>query len=165
MTDILQTRLNGTPFSNTSCSWLIAGAPYIGITAINYEEKRERALIHGQRKDGTPLGITSGKYSVGAVTMTMLTSTFQRLAEQLTILGLGSYGDAIFPIIATYSETRASLAGEPPVIVDIQGCRITGIKNPHAEGFEGLMTEVEMMAMTLSRNGLRLWSVINGLGV
>lgn len=164
MTDIIETRLNGTPFSATSCSWNIATAPYVGVLALAYEEKRERKIVYGSRKDGTPLGMTGGKYGVGSVSITFLRSSFQRLIEQLSVLGLGSYGDAIFPILATYAEPQASLAGVPPIVIAIDGCRITGAKDSFQEGIDELVTEVEIMAMSITRNGLRLWSVVNGVG-
>ncbi len=165
MTDILETRLNDVVYSATSCSWLIAGAPFVGITALSYSEKRERKLVHASRKDGTPLGMTGGKYSVDSISMTMLRSSFQRLVEILTPLGLGSYGDAKFPIIATYSEPFATIQGVPPVVVAIDSCRITGVKDSYQEGVDELVTEVEMMALAVTRNGLRLWSTVNGLGI
>ena len=165
MTDIVQTRLNSAIYSATSCSWNIGGAPYVGITALNYEEKRERKLVHAARKDGTPLGMTGGKYSVGAVSITMLRASFDLLTTQLTALGLGSYGDAVFPIVATYSEVAAQLQGVLPIVVLIDGCRITGVKEGFTEGIDELTTEVEIMAMSLTRNGKRLWSVVNGLGL
>jgi hypothetical protein len=163
MTDILQTRLNTSPYSATSCSWIIAGAPYVGITALSYEQKRERKLVHGSRRDGTPLGKTAGKYSVGSVTMTMVRSSYDLLTTQLSILGLGSYGDAVFPIIATYSDPFAQLQGVPPIVVMISGASIVGEKEAYAEGFDELLTEVELMALTLTRNNKRLWSVVNAL--
>jgi len=165
MTDLIETRLNDTPFSATSCSWNIALAPFVGITALSYSEKRERKFVHASRKDGTPLGITNGKYSVDGLSMTMLRSSFQRLIEILTVQGFGSYGDARFPIIATYSEPLALLAGVPPITVAVAGARITGVKDSYAEGIDELVTEVEMTALAITRNGLRLWSVINGIGV
>lgn len=165
MTDIIETRLNNTIYSATSCSWSIALAPFVGITALNYSEKRERKLVHASRKDGTPLGMTSGKYSVDSLSVTMLRSSFQRLIELLTPLGLGSYGDAKFPIVATYSEPLASISGVLPITIAIEGCRITGAKDSYAEGIEELVTEVDMMALALTRNGLRLWSVVNGIGL
>lgn len=165
MTDIIETRLNDVPYSATSCSWTIAGAPFIGITALSYSEKRERKLVFASRRDGTPLGITSGKYSVDALSITMLRSSFQRLVEVLTLVGLGSYGDARFPIVATYSEPLASLVGVIPITALISGCRVTGVKDSYSEGTDEAVTEVEMMAMSLTRNGTRLWSVINGVGV
>jgi len=165
MSDVLQTRLNDTIYSATSCSWLIAAAPYIGILSLDYSEKRERKLVHASRRDGTPLGITSGKYSVDSLSMTMLRTSFQQLITTLSVLGLGSYGDATFPIIATYSDVQAQLKGATPIVIAIEGARITGVKESRAEGIDELTTEVEMMAMGLTRNGQRLWSVANGLGV
>lgn len=162
MTDLIQTRLNSKPFSATSCSWKIAFAPYVGVTALDYAEKRERKLVHASRKDGTPLGITNGKYMVDGISITMLRSSAQRLFEQLSILGLGSYGDAQFPILATYSEP---LAPEPPIVVAIAGCVITGVKDTYAEGIDELVTVIDMMAMQITRNGLALYSRINGLGI
>jgi hypothetical protein len=162
MTDILTTRLNDVPYSMNSCTWNIALAPFIGITALNYSEKRERKLVHASRKDGTPLGITSGQYSIDSLSMTMLRTSFQRLVELLSVPGLGSYGDAIFPIVATYSDPNATLRGELPITVDIQGCRITGVKDTFQAGTDELVTEVEMMGLQLTRNGARLWSVVNG---
>jgi hypothetical protein len=165
MTDIIETRLNDVPYSATSCSWNIALAPFIGITRLDYSEKRDRKMVHGSRRDGTPLGITAGKYFIENLSITMLRSSFQRLAELLTPLGLGSFGDARFPIIATYSDVSAQLNGVPPITVDIQGCRIVGVKDGYQEGTDELVTDVEMMGLTLTRNGLRLWSVINGVGI
>lgn len=165
MTDILETRLNSTPFSATSCGWLIAGAPFVGITALSYGQKRERKKVWGSRRDGTALGMTSGKYDVDNPSITMLRSSYQRLIELLTLPGLGSYGDAIFPIVATYSEPQASLAGVPPIVVLIEGCRIVSEKDSYAEGIDEQVTELELAAMSVTRNGLRLWSVVNGLGV
>ena len=165
MSDLLQTRLNDVPYSATSCSWLIAGAPYVGITSLSYGEKRERKLVHASRRDGTPLGITSGKYSIDGLSMTFLRSSFQRLIEQLSVLGIGSYGDATFPIIATYSDVQAQIKGEKPIVIHIDGARITSVKDSRDEGFDELTTEVEMMAMAMTRNGLRLWSVANAVGL
>lgn len=165
MSDLIETRLNDTPYSATSCSWTIAGAPFVGITALSYSEKRERKLVYASRKDGTPLGMTSGKYSVDSVSVTFLRSSFQRLVEVLSLQGLNSYGDARFPIVATYSEQLATLAGVLPITVLITGCRVTGVKDSYSEGIDEAVTEVEMMALALTRNGTRLWSVVNGIGV
>lgn len=161
MSDLIQTRLNGTPFSATSCSWRFAGAPYVGITALSYEEKRESKLVHASRRDGTPLGITAGKYSLGAFTVTMLRTSFDILSGQLTALGKGSYGDARFPFTAEYSDIDAGAAGTPPIVILISGCKIVGVKEAYAEGIDELLTEVEMMGLTLVRNGKQLWSVVN----
>lgn len=165
MTDSIETRLNDTIYSATSCSWKLALAPFVGVTALSYAEKRERKLVHASRKDGTPLGRTSGKYMVENVSITMLRSSFQRLAELLTPLGLGSYGDAVFPIVATYSEPRATMRGVLPIVVAVDGCTIVGVKDDYTEGIDELVTVVDISAMAVTRNGLRLWSVVNGIGL
>lgn len=166
MSDIVQTRLNRTPYSATSCAWFIAGAPYIGILDFNFGEKRERKLVHAGRKDGTPLGLTSGKYSIDGLSIKMLTSTFQLVIAQLSLpqWGNGSYGDASFPIIATYSDPAAQLQNVQPIVIDIDGASITGAKDSHSEGIDEAVTEVELMALYASRNGLRLYSLVNGIG-
>ncbi len=94
----------------------------------------------------------------------MLTTSFQRLIEILTPLGAGSYGDAVFPILCTYQEPRAVLEGVPPIVILITGCSIVGEKDGHAEGIDEALTEVEYDGMTMTRNGLQLWSVVNGIG-
>jgi len=162
MTDLIETRLNDIPFSATSCSWLFAGAPFVGITAVDFEDKRERKLVHASRKDGTPIGLTNGKYLPGQVVVTMLRSSSQRLLELLTPLGFGSYGDARFPFIAKYQEI---LAPVPPVIVMVAGCRIAGVKETFAEGSDELLSVVTMDCLTITRNGLALYSRVNGLGI
>jgi hypothetical protein len=163
MTDLLETRLNDVPYSATSCSWKFALAPFVGIVAFDYGQKRERKLVHASRKDGTPLGITGGKYSVDTLSVTFLRSSYQRLCELLTPLGLGSYGDARIPILATYSEPLA--IGVPPIIIAITGARITAEQDTFAEGIDELVTKVDFMATSMTRNGLRLFSVVNGIGL
>jgi len=158
MTDLIETRLCDVPFSATCCSWNIAGAPFIGITSLSYEEKIERKLVHPSKRDGLPLGITEGRYSVSSLSITMLRSSFQRLVEILTVLGGGTYGKAEFTIVATYGDLFASLQGVPPITVSIFGCRITGVKDTFQEGIDELVTEVELMAIAVTRNGHQLWS-------
>lgn len=164
MSDIVQTRLNGTIYSATSCSWFIAGTPYIGILDFNISQKRETKLVYAGRRDGTPLGMPSGKYSVDGLSMKMLTSSYQILIAQLSVLGLGSYGDAEFPIVATYSEPRAQVQGVQPIVIDISGARITSEKDSRSEGIDESVTEIEMMALSATRNGLKLYSLVNGIG-
>jgi hypothetical protein len=162
MTDLLETRLNDTIFSATSSEFNILGAPFVGILSLDYEQKRERKLVYGARKDGTPLGMTGGKYGIGSFGMSMLRSSYQRLIELLSLKGFGSYGDASFPISAVYAEPLALLKGVPPIVIAIEGCRIISEKDTNKEGIDEAVTEVGLAAMSLTRNGMRLWSVING---
>lgn len=157
MEDEIQTRLNDVPFSANSCSWNIAGAPYVGITSLAYGQKRDRTIVAASMPGGVPAGITSGDYKVEGLSITFLRSAYQRLIVQLSVLGLGSYGNAIFPIVAKYSDVQAQLRGEKPIVITIIGARICGEKDSREANTEALVTEVELMAMSLTRNGLRLW--------
>jgi hypothetical protein len=161
MTDIIQTRVNKTIYSANSCDFKIALAPFLGITTFDWEQKRERKLVHAMRRNGTPLGKTAGKYSVANVGFTMLAATYDRLTDLLTPLGLGSYGDAEFPILITINEPGQPV---PPIVIAIADCSIVNEKETVAEGIDELLVEVDILASTLTRNGKQLWSFVKGLG-
>lgn len=163
MSDLIQTRLNTNLYSAASCSWLINAIPYEGITALSYSDKRERALVFASRKDGKPLGVTGGQYQVDSLSITMLRASANQLMLDLTPVGLGSFGNADFPIVATYSEVAAQLRGEQPIVVVINGCRITGVKEGFATGTDALITEFTLMALSLTRNGMSLANIVAGV--
>lgn len=163
MTDILLTRVNNDIYSANSLSWLFDDAPYVGLLALDYSEKRGRKLVKAGRRDGTPLGMTAGDYAVDALSMTMLVASFDILTTYLTVKGLGSYGDAKFTINVGIADVFAQAQGVPPISVNITDCAITGVKASYAVGVDEQAVEVEMMALSLTRNGKRLWSVVNGI--
>lgn len=161
MTDII--RVNSTIFSWNSTSMKIALTPYNGIMSIDYEEKRERKVVYGMKRDGKPLGKTSGKYSVPSVSLKMLRTTWEKLSTDLTVLGLGSIGDAEFPML--FQAYEPVLTTDLPQTVLFENCTIDGIKHSHAEGTDELTTELEIGCLQLTQNGKRLWSVVRGLGI
>lgn len=157
-------RWNNRVVSAKSCRYLIAGVPYVGITALDYEEKLEKELVYGADRSGSPIGMTSGKYSVSPFTITMLKDVFmKKFLPQMAILSAanlapGSYGAGSFPLVAQYSE--------PPLTPDqdiISGCQIVGTKDAYQEGISALVTEISLMAMVLERNGLTLYSKLRSL--
>jgi hypothetical protein len=91
-------RIGGFMFSRTSVSVHVDGVPYTGIFELKGEESREGELVHGQRGDGTPLGITSGLYMPGPFSMKMYPDTAEQVLSQLSLLGLGSFGNALFTL-------------------------------------------------------------------
>ena len=158
MTDIL--RINNLIVGWNSASFYIDGLdPYNGITSINYEQKRERKVVYGMRRDGTPLGKTSGKYSVPNVSITFLRDSYDKLTTYLTLKGLGSYGDAEFAFSLLYSEPKAG------TIISIigTGCTIDGEKDSQQEGTDELVTEVEIGCLSILRNGKPLYSLARNL--
>jgi hypothetical protein len=158
VTDII--RVNNTILSWNSFSFKIDGIPWVGITSFDYEQKRERKVVHAAKRDGTPLGKTSGKYTVPSCKLTMLRDSYDKLTTILTAKGLGSYGDAEFTFIAQYIEPL-----QPPITVIGTGCTIDGEKEAQAEGVDELVTEVEIGCLALSKNGKSLASLIRAIPI
>lgn len=163
MDQILQSlRVNRTVYSWTSSRTRIDGAPYTGIVSIDYEQKRDVKVVWAERQDGTALGWTSGKYSVPAVTMKMLKTTSDSFTTQLTVKGLGSYGDAEFPLVVQCVEP---LSGAQPLTAILAPCRVVGKKDAYEEGIDELLDEYTLACLAVTENGKRLWSAIRGIGV
>ena len=98
-------RISGFVFGRTSTTHLFDGIPYTGVLEVGgLEEAREGELIHGQRTDGTPLGITSGLYMPGAFTWKMAIDSAEQLCETLAIKGLGSFGSYLFTYVIEIFE-------------------------------------------------------------
>jgi hypothetical protein len=150
-------RWNNNVISAKSCAFTLAGVPYVGIVALDYADKLDAELVHGNNKDGSPIGYTSGEYSVDGFTFQVLKDVWiakmlpQLAALSAAMLAPGSYGGARFPWIAQYQEG-------PLVGVDtLTGARVVGTKDTYAQGTGKLVVEVTCMAMTLMRNGLTLY--------
>ena len=168
--DERETRLNGAIFSATSCSFQLANAPFVGITSLNYSQKLDSKAVYGNNKSRPPIGFSTGKYSCD-VGMTMLRSSYQRLIEILagplssgfgvfysSPKKIGSYANAKFSIIAQFSEPTMTLQGMLPITIDITGAQIVGEKDAYQEGYDELVTEVDLTAYSLTRNGLVLYT-------
>jgi hypothetical protein len=156
MTDIL--RVNNTIISWNSFSFKLDGIPYNGIVGFDYEQKRERKVVHAAKRDGRPLGKTSGKYTVPTCTLTVLRDTWDKMSTQLTLKGLGSYGDAEFSFVAQYIEPL-----QPPITVIGTGCTIDGDKDTNQEGIDELLTEVTIGCLQLLKNGKSLASLVRAV--
>lgn len=154
MTDLL--RISNTILSWNSCSFKFDGVPYNGILGCDYEQKRERKVVHAAKRDGRPLGKTSGKYTVPTCTITMLRDSWDKLSTQLSLLGLGSYGDAEFTLVIQYIEPGI---GQTPITVVCTGCTIDGEKDTNQEGIDELVTELTIGCLEIIKNGKRLASV------
>ena len=161
-------RVNGTIYSSTSGSHSFNGLPYKGVKAATFEEDRERKIVHAAQQDGTPLGMTSGLYKVSNVSFTLLRDTAHALLTELTVLGLGSFGDASFTYMLRLFEPI--VPGETPsvpTITTISGCRISKVTEKIEVGTEELVTELSCQAMFIQRlvGGIpvQLWSKIRAL--
>lgn len=130
-------RIGGFMFSRTSVRTLIDGVPYTGIIEVNGEESREGEIQHGQRTDGTPLGVTSGLYMPGPLTFKAYADTAEMLCTQLAPLGLGSFGSYLFTLILEIFENPLL----PSLTIQWNKVKIEGRKFGVPTGGEGLITE------------------------
>ena len=106
MTDFI--RLNGRVISAKSLSSNIAGVPYTGVTAADYEDKIETELVYALGQE--PEDYVEGKYSVAPFTITLLKDVhaFKFLPQMAALSAAngapGSVGSApLFPI--TFQST------------------------------------------------------------
>lgn len=80
-------RWNGNVISAKSCAFSLAGVPYIGIVALDYEDQLDAELVHGANKDGAPIGYTSGEYSVSSFNFSVLKDVWiAKMQNQLAAL-------------------------------------------------------------------------------
>jgi hypothetical protein len=160
MPDIV--RINQTVYSWNSTLHKFDNQPWTGVLDVAFEEKREVKIVYAAKQDGTPLGMTSGKYSVEGFTVKMLRDSGFALKKYLSDQGNGSYGDAVFDYLLQISEPTP---GSPPLTTLIEGCRITNAKDSQAEGIDELVTEFTIAALLATTNDLQLWSAIRGLSL
>lgn len=149
-------RLNSTILSWNSCRFAVNLVPFTGIVGCDFEDKRDGELVWGAKRDGVPLGMTSGKYNPSPMTLAMLRDSGMKLMELLTPLGLGSYGDAEFAFFMQAFEPV--LLGPDPITVVMTGCRVRGVKDANQEGTGALTTEFTIQPLEITRNGMALFS-------
>lgn len=151
-------RISGFIFSRTSAQITIDGVPYTGFLEVGgLEEAREGELIHGQRTDGTPLGVTSGLYMPGPLTFKTEIATGEMICEQLTVKGLGSFGSALWTFIMEIFENPAL----PSLTIAATKCKIEKRKVGVPTDASALATEFECkhQGMTMIGAGAGLLGV------
>lgn len=153
---LLTVRRQGSIYSWESCVFSVAGMPTEDILSLGWTEKRERKVVYGSRQDGRPLGKTSGKYSVTDCKLKMLRQAVPLLKAMLAVPGLGSHGDAKFPITAQVVEIDA--IGSIPITYTLSDCTIDSENDVHEEGIDELVTEFEIGCLEVNENGLSLFS-------
>lgn len=167
MSDPNYSRINGIPYSWMSCAHFFQGIPYKGLVASNFEESREVKIVHAGQQDGKPVGMTAGIYKVENVSFRLLRESALALMTDLTLLGLGSFGDAQFNYMLQVFEPAAAIPPQLPSTTLLTGCRITKVAEKQELGIDELVTEFTCAALYLVRlNGpvpLQLWSALRSL--
>lgn len=156
MTDRI--RVGDTIYSWYSQGFKVNGAPYSGVLSIDSEESKTPKLVYGAKRDGTALGMTTGRYEPKPCTIKMLSDSAQILLNTLGVQGLGSYGDAT-NIVISVEVFEISIGPITPILWLISGCRLINVKDSSAEGADELATELTFQPMSYMRNGVRFASI------
>lgn len=153
--------------NNLVLTWLsgrltVAGVPVQGYMSIDAEHTRERPPIKGGRRSGRPIGKPAGTYEAKPFTVKILVDEWElTIRPALTALGLGSYGDAVFPV--------SFLADEPlnPQLASVviwDGCTVDGEKMSTAvDSNDGLAWDITFGPMGMTPNGQFLYSLARDL--
>lgn len=157
-------RWNRRVVSAKSLIIAVEGVPYANITALDYSDKLEPGMVWDAQRDGIPLGMTAGKYTPGACSLTMLADTF-RLKFQTQLAALAALqlqgpatGMAEWTLTVQHVEP-----GQVPTTDFISGCRMTEPKDKYAEGTDALVTEVSFQPLLVMRNGFVLFDITRGV--
>lgn len=160
MTLNIATVLNGSILSAKSCQFFVDMIPRKGVVECTYKEKLDAEDVYDDDRTGTPVGSTSGRYSVDSFSLTLLrdswnsTGPIPGLMQYLAAKGIGSFGAARFSFIAEYSEPLVPLS---TVVDSLFYCRITGVEDAYSEDIKALVTKLDLKALALTRNGLTLF--------
>lgn len=157
-------RLNNTRLSWNSTTISLDGVPLgEGVLAVDYTQTRERKVVYGSRKDGRNVGVTSGRYATSG-SIKLLRETAFKVLAQLSIKGLGSYGDPLsgFTLVIQSMELEP---GAIPLNVVLSNCLVKEVKHSLVEGVEELVSEITLNeGFEVSENGLVLFSRVRSIG-
>lgn len=120
-----EVRVQGKLVSWASNIFKLNGVRYFGVTAVSWDQARERTLGYGQNRSGLPRGQTSGKYVPGVLKVKMFTDTAIAMRKDLAALApdAKSYGEVEVPATnqvaeGTFNSTvefiRCAVAKETP---------------------------------------------------
>lgn len=157
-------RWNRRVVSAKSLIIAIEGTPYQGITSLDYSDKMDPGIVYGAQRDGAPIGMTSGKYTPAACSLTFLADVYRlKFQTQLAAMALlqlqgSGIGMAEWTLSVQHVEP-----GAIPTTDFMSGCRMTELKDKYQEGSEALMTEVSFQPLIIMRNGLALFDLTRGL--
>jgi hypothetical protein len=150
------TRVNDTIYSWNSCLHKIDNQPWVHIMEVNWEQKIDAKTVYAARKDGLPLGSTTGKWSLEGFTIKMLRDSADAFTDYLcSKTGTRFYGRARFDYLLQVTEP---VPGARPLTASAQICRVVNEKDAQAEGTDELVTEFTILSIFFIKNGKALWS-------
>lgn len=159
-------RVNNRIWSWTSTRFLVDAEPTEGVVAIDFEDELEPRIIESNIQDGLPLGMSGGRYRVGAFPLRMLTDSAKSLktylAAKAVTSGLGSYGEAVFNLGVQLNALDS--ANYAPSTTALVSCRIIGDRQVHEEGTDEIVTELRCACLAITRDGVSLYNALAGIG-
>lgn len=152
-------RVNGNQLSWGSIVLKVDGDRYYGFTEISFGDKLERQYAWGMGKHQAPRGRSRGKYTPEPVKVKGPKSSVDAFLKALADRSPSgdSFGNVECEIVAQFAE-----ANEPVLTVEANRCTVTSVVSSHSEGAEVLVDEIELMPMTIRRNGRVLFDDVDG---
>jgi hypothetical protein len=151
-------RVNGNLIGWGSHILRIDGDRAIGVTAINWDQARERAYGAGMNRAHAPIGRTGGKYLPGALKTTMYKHTAIALREKLAAQASDqqSYGNVAVPIFLQVAE------GDVTSTTEFEECVVTKESSDAEENPDPEKEVWEWSVMRILNNGLSLFDDTEG---
>jgi hypothetical protein len=161
-------RIGRKKFSWNSVKFRIGGIASERIRKIGFGEKITDELVYGAQRDGTPIGLTSGKYEPDVASVSFLVDEFygngveQGIAQKLAAAaGTTGLGDIEFDMFLQLIEESVGV-----ITVVFPTCRIVNPKLDFSEGVNASEVEVGIRVIDPIRvNGTQLASVNRGLTI
>ncbi len=157
-------RLQGTQFTGVSClfSLVTSGGTELadleGVMGGGYEDKRERPLIWGSRRDGRPIGKGAGRYVPGGLSIDVEEATGQLIKETLAAESAdgASYGDTEFVLVIQLYEPDKGVVDT--ITMTFEGCNTDSAKGDYPNTPDGLKKSFALSYTGADENGLTLYS-------
>lgn len=156
-------RVSDLVLSWNSGRLVVGGVPMNGYGSFDCEHGRTRKIVYGQKRDGTPLGKTSGKYEPKPITISFLLDQYTKLLMPvLALQGIGSRGDASFTVMYQYMELLNPLL---TTTFTFTGCTIDNEKHSGTEGPDEAKIDVTIGPLACIIDASPLSSVAGALGL
>ena len=129
------------------------GERLFGLTAVNWDDKRERAYGYGMNRSHAPIGRTAGKYTPGAVKLTLHRHTWKLILAHLRDKAPDgrSYGNVMVDAILQVEE------GDVQSTVEFRDCVVTTKNGKAEESADPNMVEIELSVMRIIEDGATLY--------
>lgn len=151
-------RVNGNLIGWGSHIFKVDGDRVIGVTAIAWDQTRERAYGWGMNRAHAPISATAGKYTPGVVKLTMYKHTADALRARYAAAADDgvSYGNPRLDSFLQYVE------GDKVSTIDFEGAAITKDGGSDEENPDPNKEEWELQVMRIKVNGLTLYDSSEG---